>query len=209
MTARPTGSGHDAHAGRTDDAGRFEDRPYENLRSLTSRAWGEAPAHEDRFGHEGLAGYGDFREHGEGGHSPSANTRGAGAREDGGRTGGQRGRGPRSAASRGDHLIAEEINERLMHDERVDAGEILLIVEDGVVTLTGEVPERRMKHLAEDIADSVRGVRELRNLIRVDRGSDSFGPPGEAWRSGNSQKGSGFSSESANRSGDREDTRGR
>ncbi len=161
------------------------DRPYENMPSLTSRAWGAQHPHEDRFGHDGLGAYGDFRQHHDRQHQ-------AGSTEQ--RTS-HRGRGPRNAV-RGDHLIAEEINERLMHDERVDASEILLSVEDGVVTLTGEVPERRMKHLAEDIADSVRGVRELRNVIRVDNGDKSFGSPGREWRSGHSQKGSGFSSAS-------------
>lgn len=162
----------------------FENRPYQDMRSVTSRSWGPQSPNEDRFGHDGLGGYGDFREHHDRQHQAGGN----------GRTS-HRGRGPRNA-TRGDHLIAEEINERLMHDEQVDASEILLMVEDGVVTLTGEVPERRMKHLAEDIADSVRGVRELRNLIRVDTGENSFGPAGREARSGDSQKGSGFSSAS-------------
>ena len=51
-----------------------------------------------------------------------------------------------------------------------------------------------MKHLAEDIADEVRGVREIENRIRVDNGSSSFGPPGEGVRSGENQVGSAFSS---------------
>ena len=79
------------------------------------------------------------------------------------------------------------------HDE-LDATEILVMVEGGVVTLTGEVPERRMKHLAEDLADAVRGVKDIDNRIRVDNGASSFGPPGQAVRSGDNQVGSGFSS---------------
>ena len=196
MNPRDTGPGRDDASGRRDpSAGRYEDRPYHDMRSITSRAWGEQPPHEDRFGHDGLSGYGDFREHHDRGHAPRQDARGS-----------HRGRGPRNAV-RSDHLIAEEINERLMEDERIDAGQILLMVEDGVVTLTGEVPERRMKHLAEDIADSVRGVRELRNLIRVDRGTDAFGPPGREWRSGHSQKGSGFSSASPGHGAGHQDER--
>ena len=65
------------------------------------------------------------------------------------------------------------------HDQ-LDATEILLMVEGGVVTLTGEVPERRMKHIAEDLADAVRGVKDIENRIRVDNGLASFGPRGEA-----------------------------
>lgn len=160
-------------------------RAYEDMPSVTSRAWGPQHPHEDRFGHDGPSGYGDIRERSDRQHQAAGT----------GQRAGHRGRGPRGAA-RGDHLIAEEINERLMHDEQVDASEILLAVEDGVVTLTGEVPERRMKHRAEDIAASVRGVRELRNVIRVDNGEKSFGPAGREARSGDSQKGSGFSSAS-------------
>ena len=103
------------------------------------------------------------------------------------------GRGPRNY-TRPDASIVDELIDRMTEHEALDATEILLIVEDGVVTLTGEVPERRMKHLAEDIADAVRGVREIENRIRVDNGSSSFGPPGEGVRSGENQVGSAFSS---------------
>jgi hypothetical protein len=51
-----------------------------------------------------------------------------------------------------------------------------------------------MKRRAEDIASQARGVRDVRNHIRFDDGSASFGPAGRAVRSGNDQLGSGFSS---------------
>lgn len=108
----------------------------------------------------------------------------------------RRGRGPRNAA-RSDSLVAEELGERFTDDELLDASEILLRVEGGHVLLTGEVPERWMKHRAEDIADGVRGVRDIDNRIRVDDGSGSFGTGG-AVRSGHSQQGSGFSSSPPN-----------
>ena len=104
----------------------------------------------------------------------------------------QRRKGPKNA-TRSDSLIAEELNERFRDDELLDASEILLSVEDGRVLLTGEVPERWMKHRAEDITDGVRGVSGIENRIRVDNGVASIGPGG-AVRSGNGQPGSGFSS---------------
>ncbi|WP_456952238.1 BON domain-containing protein [Lysobacter sp. HA35] len=84
-----------------------------------------------------------------------------------------------------------------MHDELLDASEILISVDSGRVLLTGEVPQRWMKHRAEDIADSVRGVAEVENRIRVDNGVASFGTGG-AVRSGLNQPGSGFSSSPPN-----------
>ncbi|MGY3264110.1 hypothetical protein ACVWZN_000183 [Lysobacter sp. HA35] len=105
-------------------------------------------------------------------------------------------RGPKNA-SRSDSTLTEELNERFMHDELLDASEILISVDSGRVLLTGEVPQRWMKHRAEDIADSVRGVAEVENRIRVDNGVASFGTGG-AVRSGLNQPGSGFSSSPPN-----------
>jgi len=76
----------------------------------------------------------------------------------------------------------------------IDASEILVMVENGEVTLTGNVPERLMKREAENVAAEASGVRDVHNRIRVDDGSASAGRPGEAIRSGRDQLGSGFSS---------------
>ena len=53
-----------------------------------------------------------------------------------------------------------------------------------------------MKHLAEDLAVAVQGVCDVHNRLLVDKGSASFGPPGQAVRSGSDQQGSGFSNSS-------------
>lgn len=84
------------------------------------------------------------------------------------RTGGFRGRGPRNY-SRSDERIAEDLNERLMDDDEIDASDIGVRVEDGVVTLEGTVRERWAKHRAEDLADSCGGVKDVENRIRVQR----------------------------------------
>lgn len=163
-----------------DDDARYASRPYRDMPSVTPRAWGRMTAEDDSFGPRELGGYGDFRE--------AAARDGARRRDE---RASQRGRGPRQA--RPDGSIADEVFHRLTWDESVDAGQILMSVADGVVTLTGEVPERAMKRRAEDIVAEVRGVRDVENRIRVDDGRASFGPGG-AVRSGRDQLGSGFSS---------------
>lgn len=154
---------------------------YDGLPSATNRQWG--PDRSDdaySYGYPGQGGWGDFST----GHAP------AHADRDGR---GHRGRGPRGYV-RSDERIADDIIGRLTDAPDIDAGEILLMVEDGVATLTGNVPARAMKHRAEDIAAGATGVREVRNAIRVDDGAASFGRPGAAVRSGLDQEGSAFSS---------------
>lgn len=175
------------------------DRDYHDLHSLTDRQWGE-PQRDDSFGYRGQGGYGDFTQGGygesQGRHAQSGSGRGGSATADTGRVSAgvsHRGRGPRNY-TRSDESIVDELIARMTDHDQLDATEILLMVEDGVVTLTGEVPERRMKHIAEDLADAVHGVRDIENRIRVDNGLTSFGPRGGAVRSGNNQVGSGFSS---------------
>lgn len=171
-------------------------RQYDNMPSVTDRQWGDRDGRDDSFGPPELGGYG---------HAPAREYRGpAGERS---LQAQRRGRGPRNAM-RSDALIAEELNERMTEDDQLDAGEILVRVEDGQVLLTGEVPERWMKHRAEDIADGIRGVRDIDNRIRVDTGSSSFGSGG-AVRSGLSQQGSGFSSSPPNADGRAHDDRTR
>jgi osmotically-inducible protein OsmY len=81
-------------------------------------------------------------------------------------TGGHRGRGPRNYR-RSDERIREMICERLTDDPYVDASEVSIEVRDGVITLSGDVPERRMKHRVEDIASEMGRDNEIRNEIRV------------------------------------------
>lgn len=68
---------------------------------------------------------------------------------------------------RSDERIKEELNDALTQDPHVDASEIDVAVENGVVTLKGTVGERRMKRMAEDCAERVRGVSDVRNELRV------------------------------------------
>jgi hypothetical protein len=65
-----------------------------------------------------------------------------------------------------DERLCNEICERLAHDD-YDWAEIEVHVAACEATLTGTVPTREMKYEAERVAESVRGVREVVNQIRV------------------------------------------
>jgi hypothetical protein len=88
----------------------------------------------------------------------------AGGRDFGGRD--YRGVGPRNY-TRSDERIREDVNERLTEAYDLDASGLAVEVENGVATLSGTVPQRWMKHRAEDLADACLGVRDVRNQILV------------------------------------------
>jgi len=79
-----------------------------------------------------------------------------------------RGKGPK-AWIRSDESIHDDLSERLTQHPLIDASQMEVHVKDGIVTYTGEILDRRMKYLAEDVADSVPGVREIYNNLRVIR----------------------------------------
>lgn len=76
------------------------------------------------------------------------------------------GRGPRGYR-RPDERIFEDVCDRLTDDPRIDATEIEVTVVDGMVTLAGRVRTRDEKWWAEEIADTVTGVRDLTNTLRI------------------------------------------
>ncbi len=76
--------------------------------------------------------------------------------------------GPKNYA-RSDERIREDVCDEIADDGEIDARDIDIEVKDGEVTLTGTVPERYMKHRAEDIADSCPGVRDVHNGLRVQK----------------------------------------
>lgn len=82
------------------------------------------------------------------------------------------GRGPKGYR-RADAAIREDVCELLCDADDVDASEIEVQVHEGEVTLQGSVPERRMKHAAEDCTEFVPGVREVHNCLRVIRREDA------------------------------------
>jgi osmotically-inducible protein OsmY len=78
------------------------------------------------------------------------------------------GRGPRGYR-RSDERIREDINDQLTEDWYVDASDIEVTVNNAMVTLTGRVESREEKRRAEDLAESVTGVKDVTNQLRVDR----------------------------------------
>src|SRR5215207_6163643 len=77
-----------------------------------------------------------------------------------------RARGPK-ARRRPDESLAQELHEILTHDPELDATEIEVVVEGGAVTLRGEVGDSDAKLLAEELVETVPGVREVHNQLRV------------------------------------------
>jgi hypothetical protein len=69
---------------------------------------------------------------------------------------------------RSDQAIFEDICYRMSVNGQLDPSEVEVKVEDGEVTLEGKVGDRPSKRLAEEIADSVSGVFDVHNRIRVE-----------------------------------------
>ena len=78
------------------------------------------------------------------------------------------GRGP-SGYARSDQRIEEDVCERLTQHGNLDASNIAVEVEDGVVTLRGEVDARRAKRMAENTAQTVMGIHDVQNRITLRR----------------------------------------
>jgi osmotically-inducible protein OsmY len=80
-----------------------------------------------------------------------------------------RGRGPKGYR-RSDERIKEDVNDRLSDDYYLDASDVEVTVTNTEVTLTGTVNSREDKRRAEDIAESVSGVTNVENRLRVKQG---------------------------------------
>jgi hypothetical protein len=82
------------------------------------------------------------------------------------------GRGP-AGYRKSDDRIREDVCEILTRHGDLDATEIEVHVQDGVVELRGNVDERKDKYLAEDLVESLAGIGEVRSRIRVRKSSRS------------------------------------
>ena len=140
-------------------------RRYEHPRPEFANEWQSQPHRYERFGSGEGGGY-----YGEGGRFGAERERGFA------------GRGPKNYR-RSDQRIQEEVCDRLTSDPQVDASEIQVTVKDGEITLEGTVSERHMKRLAEDCAESVSGVSQVHNRLRVDDGSRQQGKESQSSQS--------------------------
>jgi hypothetical protein len=82
-----------------------------------------------------------------------------------------RGLGPKGYR-RSDQRIKEEISDRLREHPEIGASDIRVDVERGEVRLTGVVDSRKTRGLAEEIADSVLGVSDIRNELQIKEGRE-------------------------------------
>lgn len=83
------------------------------------------------------------------------------------------GKGPKGW-KRSDDSIRTDACEALMDDGHVDASEIEVSVEDGVIRLQGTVEERSAKRRAESCVENLSGVKDVINEIRLKRNTESF-----------------------------------
>lgn len=77
-----------------------------------------------------------------------------------------RGRGPGNY-TRSDQRILEDACDRLTEDRRIDASGITVSVDQGELTLEGNVSSRSQKRQAEDCVEDVSGVKHVQNNLRV------------------------------------------
>ena len=182
-----------------------QSRGFSGQGTWNQSGWGQSGQnYGQRFGQgyagpdEGAQGFG-----GQGFGNQSYAGQGSGNRSYTGRYQGRgfAGRGPKGY-QRSDERIKEQISERLMDDDDIDASEITLDVKNGEATLTGTVRSREEKRAAEEIAEQSPGVREVQNHLRVTQETSS-GQSGQFGR-GQSASAQPASSQSKSRNTDRE-----
>lgn len=105
-----------------------------------------------------------------------------------------RGKGPKGY-KRSDERIREDINDRLSDDDNLDASEIEVDVKNGEVILSGTVTERSDKRRAEDVAESVSGVSNVENRIRISKSSSNSTTTSSSTRDTSSKTANGKSNE--------------
>jgi len=74
------------------------------------------------------------------------------------------GKGPKGYR-KSDERILEDVNETLTLNPYLDASEIEVKVNGGIVTLSGTVSNREMKRLAEDSIELIAGINDIKNEI--------------------------------------------
>lgn len=68
---------------------------------------------------------------------------------------------------RSDERVLEDVQQALEDHGEIDASEIEVKCQNGEIVLSGSVCDRRTKRLAEDAAEDVTGVKDVRNELRV------------------------------------------
>ncbi len=97
-------------------------------------------------------------------YGPSESERGAWTTNT--QAGQHRGKGPRGY-TRSDERIKEMVCEVLTEDAHIDASGIDVDVKSGEVILSGMVPDRRTKRMAEDALEGIGGIKDVTNQLKV------------------------------------------
>lgn len=173
--------------GRSFDQGYVGPR-YEARRGYTGRGYTGGYGQNGTDPGERVSPYGDRIYRGDGRRSSDDDSRGRYAsspRQDHPgeyrtyRDPGHRGLGPQGY-TRSDQRISEDVHDRLTDDDHIDASGITVAVQDGEVTLSGMIADRRAKHHAEAIIEHIGGVKHVQNNLRFDAGERrAFAPLGE------------------------------
>lgn len=87
---------------------------------------------------------------------------------------------PLMTAPRSDTLIGDDVVHTLGQQGRTS--QVLVKVKEGVVTLSGDVPDHAAKQETEKMVAAIGGVRKVRSTLHVDSGEHSFGARGQAVR---------------------------
>jgi hypothetical protein len=99
-------------------------------------------------------------------------------------------RGPKGY-QRSDERLKEDISERMYANEQFDCSDVSVEVANGVVTLDGTVDDRYSKYMIEEMVDSIPGVKDVENRLRVSRGGDDQSSRSGSGRAGSSSSHSG------------------
>lgn len=81
--------------------------------------------------------------------------------------GGQAADGRSYEDARADSLLSAAVTKLLVRDTQVKAADINVATRDGVVTLSGQVPEQRMVDRAVMLVRSIDGVKQVVSQLRV------------------------------------------
>ena len=167
------GSGYGASGGYGGGQGIGPGRGYDSGFSSSAGGYGRQGSAgqwqgEQSYGQRGSEWRGDDASHNQGYPSTGMET-----------PRGYRGKGPKGYA-RSDERLQEDISERLMDNDAIDASGVSVQCKDGIVTLEGTVSERRMKHNIEDLVEGCHGVKDIENRIRVARDDTSSSDGGRS-----------------------------
>lgn len=142
------------------------------------------------------SGIGSAVDEGYRGYQSSHTDGGMGQQWNQGQRGSSFGKGPKNY-QRSDSRIEEDVNDRLTQAGEIDASDIEVKVSECEVTLTGTVSDRSDKFRAEQIAESVFGVKDVNNQIKVKK-NGGMGRSSSSEEESGSQKSKNSSDSTAN-----------